>query len=139
MNDKIEKLKYHISTIKDSVEFVNIDGLAVKLDLSKEQFDRLLEICDEFERKIENEKFFSKAEFEGTLKDEFGIGYQTIKMIVDDFAKYGHFDYLAYTYMLVSLSNLPFVKAKYGKLGKATKSFINEVVENSRKVTRGQK
>ncbi|MGX2981889.1 hypothetical protein [Helicobacter sp. 23-1045] len=139
MRNEIEKLKYHISTIKDSVEFINIDGLAVKMDLSKEQFDRLLEICDEFERRIENEKFFSKAEFEMTLENEFGIGYQTIKMIVDDFAKYGHFDYLIYVYMLTSLSNVPFVKAKYKKLDEATKNFIDEVVKNSRKTTNGQK
>lgn len=49
MNNEIEKLKYHISILKDSVEFINVDGLAVKLDLSKAQFDRLFEICEQYD------------------------------------------------------------------------------------------
>ena len=132
MSNEIEKIKYHISTLKDSVEFINVDGLAVKLDLSKAQFDRLFEICDEFDRKIEYDKIFSQAEFEKILSDEFGIGYRTIKMIIDDFAKYEHFEYLAYAYMLSSKCNAPLVKAKYRALDKETKDFIDEVVANSR-------
>lgn len=133
MIDEIEKIKYHISTLKDSVEFIDVDGLAVKLDLSKAQFDRLFEICDEFDHKIEDDKIFSLAEFEKILSDEFGIGYRTIKMIIDDFAKYEHFEYLAYAYMLSTKCNAPLVKAKYNKLDKETKDFIDEVVANSRK------
>lgn len=132
MNNKIEKIKYHISTLKDSVNFISIDGLAVKLDFSNAQFDRLFEICDEFDRKIENDKIFNLAEFEKILKDELGIGYQTIKMIIDDFAKYEHFEYLAYAYMLSTKCKAPLVKAKYNKLDKETKDFIDEVVANSR-------
>lgn len=133
MIDEIEKIKYHISTLKDSVEFINVDGLAVKLDFSKSQFDDLCKICEEFEHKIENDKKFNFYEFEGELKDKFSIGYQTIKMIIDDFAKYEHFEYLAYAYMLSTKCNAPLVKAKYNKLDKETKDFIDEVVANSRK------
>ncbi len=145
MNNEIEKLKYHISTIKDSVEFINIDGLAVKMDLSKEQFDRLCRICEEFERKIENEKVFNFYEFEGVLKDEFGIGYQGVKTIIDNFIEYNYCVELAYIYTLLAPNPLSYIVGKYKMLEKGAphekemKNFIDEVVKNSRKTTRGQK
>lgn len=59
MIDEIEKIKYHISILKNSVKFYDIDCLAVKLDFSKSQFDDLCKICEEFEHKIENDKKFN--------------------------------------------------------------------------------
>lgn len=145
MNDEIEKLKYHIQILMGSVKFNDVIGLAVKFDLSKEQFDRLCRICEEFERKIENEKVFNFYEFEGVLKDEFGIGYQGVKTIIDDFIEYNYCVELAYIYTLLVPNPLSYIVGKYKMLEKGAphekemKKSIDEVVKNSRKTTRGQK
>lgn len=138
MSDEIEKLKYHISILKNSVKFYDIDGLAVKLDFSKSQFDDLCKICEEFEHKIENDKKFNFYEFEGELKDKFSIGYQNIKMIIDDFVEYEYCVELAYIYTLLVPNPMKNIKRKYQQLANGTpdeqemKRFIDEVVANSR-------
>ena len=145
MNDEIEKLKYHIQILMGCIEFNSELGLAVKFDLSKEQFDRLCRICEEFERRIENEKVFNFYEFEGVLKDEFSIGYQGVKTIIDDFIKYNYCVELAYIYTLLVPNPMSYIVGKYKMLEngapheKEMKSFIDEVVENSRNIARGQK
>ncbi len=125
MSDEIEKLKYHISTIKDRVEFNNVSKLAIKLNLDESQFDDLCKLCKEFEHKIENDKIFNFYEFEGEMKDKFGIGYQTIKMIIGDFIDYGYCVGLAYIYTRL-------VPNKGTQHEQEMKSFIDEVVANSR-------
>ena len=138
MSDEIEKLKYHINILQNSVKFNDVIGLAVKLDLSKAQFDDLCKICEEFERKIENDKKFNFYEFEGELKDKFSIGYQTIKMIIDDFIEYEYCVELAYIYTLLVPNPVKHIKHKYQQLANGApheqemKIFIDEVVANSR-------
>lgn len=138
IDDKINKSKYHISTLKDRVEFDNASKLAIKLNLDESQFDDLCKICEEFERKIENDKRFNFYEFEGELKDKFGIGYQTIKMIIDDFVEYGYCVELAYIYTLLVPNPMKHIKHKYQQLANGTpdeqemKRFIDEIVANSR-------
>ena len=145
MNDEIEKIKYHISTLAQSVKFISIDGLAVEFNLSKQEFDELLEICDEFERQIDEQKTFHYYEFEGILKDKFGIDYQDIKTLISNFIEYGHFTHLAYVYQLSVPNPISWVIEKYKSFEKGDKweqdlkKFIDEVIQNSKNPTKEEK
>lgn len=139
MNDEIAKIKYHISILKDSVNFKSIDGLAVELNLSQQGFDRLLEICDEFERRIDDEQIFNVEEFESVLRNEFHIGYHEIKFIIAEFIERNRFTHLAYTYEFTNRSGArDYIKAKYNNLAQGEeweremKIFIDEVIQNSK-------
>lgn len=143
MNDEITKIKYHISTLKDSVDFKSIDGLAVELNLSQQEFNKLLEICDEFEKQLDDEKIFNVEKFESVLKNEFRIDYHDIKFIIAEFIEHNRFTHLAYTYEFTNRSGArDYIKAKYNKLAQGEeweqemKNFIDEVIQNSTSLTR---
>ena len=138
MNNEIAKIKYHISILAQSVKFISIDGLAVELNLSKQEFGKLFKICDKFERQIDDKKPFNYYEFESVLKDKFGIDYQGIKTLIRNFIEYNHFTHLAYVYQLSVPNPMSWVIEKYKSFEKGKeweqefKKFIDEVIQNSK-------
>lgn len=142
MNDEIAKIKYHISILKDNVKMANAASIALELDFSKQQIDRLEEICDKFERQIDDEKTFNVEKFESVLKDEFHIDYHEIKFIIAEFIEHERFTHLAYTYEFTNRSGArEYIKAKYNKFAQGAKweqdlkKFIDEVIQNSKNPT----
>lgn len=86
---ELEKLKYHIKTLSRTIdsERFPVESLVLEMDWDETQLDRAHDIFEEYSNKIETKEQITWHNFEMALRDEFNIGYQTVKSIVLAFYK----------------------------------------------------
>ncbi|MCI0551773.1 MAG: YhaI family protein [Anaerolineae bacterium] len=86
---ELEKLKYHVKTLSHTIdsERFPVESLVLEMDWDENQLDRAHDIFEEYSNKIEAKEQITWHNFEMALRDEFNIGYQTVKSIVLAFYK----------------------------------------------------
>lgn len=80
----IMKMKYHIRLLGEAIDYKQhpVEALILSMDWDESQIDRAHDIFEEYDNKINNKETINWYEFEHALRDEFGIGYQTVKSII---------------------------------------------------------
>jgi len=84
LHEEIEKLKFHIKTLGETVDYQRypVESLILSMDWNESQIDRVHDIFEEYDNKLNANENVNWREFEMALRDEFHIGYQTVKSII---------------------------------------------------------
>lgn len=84
LSKDIMKMKYHIRLLGEAIDYKQhpVEALILSMDWDESQIDRAHDIFEEYDNKINNKEPINWHEFEHALRDEFGIGYQTVKSII---------------------------------------------------------
>lgn len=80
----IEKLKYQVSVLGETISHQThpVEALIFSMNWGVGDIDRAHDIFEKYDKKLEEGESINWNEFETELKDEFSIGYQTVKSIV---------------------------------------------------------
>lgn len=91
MNAEIEKLKYHIRMIAESInrEEHPIPLLVIEFDWDEKQLSKAHDIFEKYDRLLTEKMSPTWRDLEKDLKTEFNIGYQEVKSIVNAFYSNG--------------------------------------------------
>lgn len=81
---QIEKLHYHIRLLAETIDYREhpIPALVIQMDWNDNDLNRAHDIFEEYDAKLEAGEDVNWKEFKMKLRDEFSIGYQTVKSIV---------------------------------------------------------
>lgn len=81
---QIEKLHYHIRLLAETIDYREhpIPALVIQMDWNDNDLNRAHDIFEEYDVKLEAGEDVNWKEFKMKLRDEFSIGYQTVKSIV---------------------------------------------------------
>lgn len=84
IEEQIKKLQYQIKLIGETLDSREhpIAALIISMDWNDADLDRAHDIFEKFDAILEAEGKPNWAEFEKDFRDQFKIGYQTLKMIV---------------------------------------------------------
>ena len=87
LQKQIDKLKFQMSLVGESLDSREhpIATLAISMDWDDDDLDRAHDIFEKFDKIIESGAKPNWAEFERDFSQQFGIGYQTLKVIVLSF------------------------------------------------------
>jgi len=87
MDEDIQKIKWHIKRLAGALdsERHSITALVIYLDWSEDQLERASDIFEKYDRLLEEKKSANWQDLEKELKEEFRIGYQAVKTIVNAF------------------------------------------------------
>ncbi len=82
--EKLKKLQYQISVLSECVDYDRypVQGLILSMNWDDAQLNKAHDIFQVYDEKLENGEEVSWTEFEMALRDEFDIGYQTVKSII---------------------------------------------------------
>lgn len=82
--EKINKIKYHIKMIGDTINHSEypIESLVIQLDWNDNDLSEANDIFEKYDKKFNSGEDINWTKFEMTLRDRFGIGYQTVKSII---------------------------------------------------------
>lgn len=80
----VEKLQYHVSVLSDCVDYERypVERLILSMNWDDAQLNRAHDIFQKYDELLANEEDVNWMAFEHELRDEFNIGYQTVKHIV---------------------------------------------------------
>ncbi|EHU4959511.1 hypothetical protein [Vibrio diabolicus] len=80
----VEKLQYHVSILSDCVDYERypVERLILSMNWDDAQLNRAHDIFQKYDELLANEEDVNWMAFEHELRDEFNIGYQTVKHIV---------------------------------------------------------
>ena len=84
IEEQIEKLQFQMKLVGESLDSREhpIPALVISMDWSDADLDKAHDIFEKFDGILESGETPNWAEFEKDFKDQFGIGYQTLKMVV---------------------------------------------------------
>ncbi|AIN14818.1 hypothetical protein [Yersinia pseudotuberculosis] len=80
----LEKLKYQIRILGESINYQThpVEALIFSMNWGESDLDRAHDIFEKYDKKLEASESVNWHEFEHELRDEFSIGYQTVKQII---------------------------------------------------------
>lgn len=81
---EIEKLKFHISLIGETIDHRNnpITALVISMNWNAKDLDSAHDIFEKYDSQLESKEEVNWYAFEHELRDKFDIGYQTVKSII---------------------------------------------------------
>ena len=81
---ELEKIRYHLKLLGEAVDFREhpMAYLVVHLNWTESQLDRANDIFEEARNALDEGRGVNWGQFEHKLRDEFQIGYQTVKTII---------------------------------------------------------
>ncbi len=84
INNKIEKLRFHINLISESIDSEShpIPVLVIGMNWSNDDLNAAHDIFEKYDKLIEEKQDINWSAFEHELRDRFGIGYQSVKSII---------------------------------------------------------
>lgn len=100
--ESLEKLKYHVHILGNTIDYqaYPIESLILSMDWGERDIDRAHDIFEKYDNKLISKENIHWGEFEGELKDEFNISYQTVKSIVIAFFKNHQWTNVCYEYAM---------------------------------------
>ena len=109
ISKEIEKLKYHIRILGESIDYHNhpVESLILSMDWDEKDINRAHDIFEKYDEKINSDEEVEWYDFENELKDEFIIGYQTVKQIVLAFYNNHQWTDVCYQYAMSFEPNTP--------------------------------
>jgi len=105
IESEIEKLKFQIQTIGETIDYEQypLQDLIISFDWSKEDLNNAHDIFEEYDKKLYQSKEFNSTEFEHRFRDDFSIGYQEVKSIINGFYKNGQWTNICMIYALENM------------------------------------
>jgi hypothetical protein len=87
----VEKLQYHVSILKDTVNFDDfpVEYLILSKDWTRDQLDKAHDIFERWDEKLRLGEKMSYSAFEHEFHDELGVSYQGLKSVIRAFYKNG--------------------------------------------------
>lgn len=81
---ELEKLKYQISVIAETIDYERfpVESLVLQMDWDESQIDSAHDIFEKYDNKLQAKETINWHDLEVDLKNQFNIGYQTVKLIV---------------------------------------------------------
>ncbi|UDM06391.1 DUF1878 family protein [Halomonas sp. NyZ770] len=82
--ESIKKLQYHVKILGECIDYDRhpVEALILSMDWDESQIDKAHDIFERYDEKLNNKEEVNWMEFEMALRDEFSIGYQTVKSII---------------------------------------------------------
>ena len=126
---EIEKLKFQIQTIGETIDYEQypLQDLIISFDWSREDLNRAHDIFEEYDKKLYKDKEFNSTEFEHKFRDDFEIGYQEVKSIINAFYRNGQWTNIC---MLYALDNMVVefhdIQKDYNNHANAIKEILRE-------------
>lgn len=82
--EKLNKLEYQVSVLSDCIDSDRypVQSLILSMNWDDNQLNKAHDIFQIYDEKLENKEEVNWTAFEHTLRDEFSIGYQTVKSII---------------------------------------------------------
>lgn len=98
--NEIEKIKYHIQLISETIDHQihPIPYLVISEDWGKEDLSAAHDIFEKFDAKLERGETVNWYEFEEDFKKRFNMSYQALKSVVLAFFRNGQWDSVCRTY-----------------------------------------
>ena len=109
IKNDIELLQYHVSLLIDCVDFDKnpIEKLILSMNWSERQINKAHDIFQKYDQLIDSNANIVWSKFEHELRDEFEIGYQTVKQIIIAFYKNHQWVDVCYKYAMSFEPNTP--------------------------------
>lgn len=84
LQKQIDKIKYHIKMLNHTFDYETnpIESLVIELDWDDEDLNKVSDIFEKYDNKLQKSEEINWTAFEMEIRDEFGIGYQTVKSII---------------------------------------------------------
>ncbi|ABK48546.1 DUF1878 family protein [Aeromonas caviae] len=84
LQEQIDKLRYHVKMLAESVDYREhpIPALVIQMDWDDSDLNRAHDVFEKYDEKLEAGEAVNWHEFEHKLREEFSIGYQTVKSII---------------------------------------------------------
>lgn len=85
--EQILKLKFHIKLVGESLNSQEhpIASLVISMDWGDRELNSAHDIFESYDEQLNDKKEPNWRAFEAKFKDEFGIGYQEVKLVVLSF------------------------------------------------------
>lgn len=89
LRKEIDKIKYHIRLLSESIDYDRhpVENLILSMDWNEDQVELAHDIFEEYDKKISSGEEINWHEFEMRLRNDFKIGYHTVKSIILAFYK----------------------------------------------------
>lgn len=89
LEEKLDLLQYHVQILANCIDYDEhpVEKLILNMNWSAVEIDKAHDIFQKYDDLIEKKEDIVWSNFETELKNEFGIGYQTVKNIVISFYK----------------------------------------------------
>lgn len=87
--EKLNKLEYQVSVLSECLDSDRypVQSLILSMNWDDSQLNKAHDIFQVYDEKLERKEDVNWHEFEHALRDEFSIGYQTVKSIILAFYK----------------------------------------------------
>lgn len=85
--DAIEKLRFQLGLVSQTIDYKSypIERLVLEMDWSDEDLSRVNDIFSKWDMKISQGEEMRSFDFEYDFQDQMGIGYQSLKGVVNAF------------------------------------------------------
>lgn len=99
--EAIKKLRYQVSVLGQAIDSEKhpVESLIVEMDWSFEDLNRVHDIFEKWEKKIEDGEDMNTAKFEAEFLEQFQIDYQSLKSIVLAFYENGQWTNVCEAYV----------------------------------------
>lgn len=99
---ELDKLKYQVRTLAETIDYQAhpVEALILSMDWNEGDIDRAHDIFEKYDNKLHAGEPINWHEFEMELKNEFDIGYQTVKSIILAFFKNHQWTEVCYGYAM---------------------------------------
>lgn len=84
LQGELERLKYHVRILGETIDSQQypVESLILSMNWNEQDLNDAHDIFERYDEKINNGEEINWKEFEMELRNHFGIGYQTVKMII---------------------------------------------------------
>lgn len=82
--ERLKKLEYQVSVLSGCIDYERypVESLILDMNWDDSQLNKAHDIFQIYDEKLERKEEVDWTEFEHRLRDEFSIGYQTVKSII---------------------------------------------------------
>lgn len=102
LENKFNLLQYHVQLLSNCIDSDEhpVESLILNMNWNEKQIDKAHDIFQKYDQLIDSKSEIVWSEFEHELRDEFEIGYQTVKQIVIAFYKNHQWTDVCYQYAM---------------------------------------
>jgi len=133
IENEIEKLKFQIQTIGETIDYEKypLQDLIISFDWSRNDLNKAHDIFEEYDKKLYKTKEFNSVEFEHRFRDDFSIGYQEVKSIINGFYKNGQWTNICMIYALENMvMEFHEIQDDYNTHANAIKELLDEALKS---------
>ncbi|WP_025644207.1 MULTISPECIES: hypothetical protein [unclassified Psychrobacter] len=102
LENQVNLLQYHLQLLANCIDSDEhpVESLILNMNWNEKQIDRAHDIFQKYDQLIDSKSKIVWSKFEHELRDEFAIGYQTVKAIVIAFYKNHQWVDVCYQYAM---------------------------------------